>query len=690
MIIAVLIFIRLLGIMFIEKNKWKEEVRKRAYVLKKDRASRGDIYDAKGKLLATSVHYYNLFMDMKAGGLSNKIFDNNVVDLADSLAIFFKNKSKKQWLTDLRDARKKGNRAFVIAHKVSNRELKIIKQFPILKLNRNVSGLVPQIEIKRERPFGNLLRRTIGYISENRYTELDIGMAGIEKKYDRELLGSPGEILYQKLANNVLMAVNKGTRLETDEGTDIVTAIDINMQDYADSVLREQLFISKASHGSVVVMEVKTGYIKAMVNLQYGTDSLYSERLNHAVGETLAPGSTFKLPVLIAALEDKYVKLTDTIDIGNGHKEYFGVPVDDDHEAKQQYTVREVFEKSSNVGMAEIVNINYVKTGKIDKFLQRLYDMGFGKKTGIDIAGEKKSEIKNRKHQKWSNSTPMMMSHGYELKISPLQILTFYNAIANNGMMMKPQVVTEFQKHGETIKVFEPEVLIDAVCSEPTIKKAHSVLRGVVERGTASGIKIKKFKVAGKTGTAKYYDVGQKKHIEEYRASFVGYFPAENPKYSCIVVINKPQGNYYGAQVAVPVFEKIANKIYSCDHELNPQKLKETGKFIFSEIPISKSGYKDDADAIFSVIKIPIGSKKKIESEWITTNKRKYSIEYIDRNMIRGTVPSVIDMGAKDAVFLLETLGIKVNIRGRGTVRRQSIPSGTRIKKNMKINIWLY
>ena len=604
-IIAVVIFMRLLFVMFIEKDKWENEMKKRAFEIKKDRGSRGDIYDANGKLLATSVLYYNLYIDTKAGGLTDKIFDNNVEALADSLAIFFEDKSKERWLDTLKSARKKKNRYFKIAGKVSNKEFEKIKTFPILRLPKNSGGLMGEEQIIRERPFGNLMRRTIGLTNESSYTGLDAGTSGLEKKYDRQLLGNPGEVLYQKLANGVLMPVDNATHVETDEGVDIVTAIDINLQDYADSILREQLKISRADHGSIVVMEVSTGYIKAMVNLRY-KDSLYSEGLNNAVGETLAPGSTFKLPVLIAAIDDNYVSLKDKIDVGNGHKNYSGVPVDDDHSGGGQYTVREVFEKSSNVGMAEIVNINYFKTGKIDKFLNRLHEMGFYNKTGIDIAGEKKPEIKRLGEATWSNSTVMMMSHGYELKVSPLQILTFYNAVANDGVMMKPQIVTQFKKHGKIVKTFEPEILIDNFCSRSTIKKAQSLLRGVVERGTARKMKNMKFKVAGKTGTAKYYDTDKKKFIGEYRASFVGYFPADKPKYSCIVVVNKPQGKYYGAQVAAPVFEKIAKKIFSNDFELNPQNLNKTGQFAFLDVPVSKSGNKHDIDVVFKNIQIDI------------------------------------------------------------------------------------
>ncbi len=689
-IIAVLIFFSLLNIMFFQNEKWEKEVNKRAFILKKDKETRGDIYDETGKLLATSVPYYNIYMDTRAGGLTDGIFNENIDSLSYCLSKLFEEKTKEEYLKKIKIGRDSNRRAVSIASQITYEQLQTLKTFPLFRRKRNVSGLVPNIKVKRERPFGELLRRTIGFRNEDEEINTQIGKAGLEKYYDRELSGKPGEVLMQKLANGVLMPVNVETRGNTEEGLDLITSVNINLQDFTDYTLRKHLKAANADHGSIVVMDVKTGYIKAMVNLKRAKDSLYYEKLNHSVGESLAPGSTFKLPVLIAALEDGYVTLKDKIFVGNGHVEYFGVPVDDDHAyLTDELTVQQVFEKSSNVGMAKIVYDYYFKPKRIEKLTDRLYDMGFGVRTGIDIDGERIPIIKTPDHPNWANSTPMMMSHGYELMISPLQVLTFYNAIANEGEMMKPKLVKAFQRHGEIIKYNEPETLVSSICSDSTLINVKKILRGVILRGTAPGLKSDKIKIAGKTGTAKYYDPKLKKHIDEYRASFVGFFPADNPKYSCIVVVNKPQGDYYGGTIAAPIFKKIALKILTQDDELNPQKLEETGEFAFSQVPYSKSGYKDDADMVFSSVQIPIGQKGNYKTDWITTKKHRHSVEYLNRNVKKNFVPDVTDMGAKDAVYLLESMGLNVKLSGRGSIVSQSIRPDTPIGKNMKILIEL-
>ncbi len=689
-ITAVLILFSLFNIMFFQNEKWEKEIKKRAFTLEKDKKSRGDIFDETGKLLSTSVPYYSIYMDTKAGGLTDKIFNKNVDSLALCLSNLFKNKTKEEYLKKIKEGRDSNRRSVLIAKQITYEQMKTLKTFPIFKYKRNISGMVPELIIKRERPFGNLLRRTIGFRNEDDQINKQIGKAGLEKYYDRELSGKPGEILMQKLAKGVLMPVNGETRGEVEEGLDLITSININLQDFADNTLRKHLKAAKAHHGSLVIMEVKTGYIKAMVNLTIADDSMYYEKLNYAVGESLAPGSTFKLPVLIAALEDGYVTLKDKIFVGNGHVKYYGVPVDDDHaHISNELTVQQVFEKSSNVGMAKIVYDKYFKPESCEKLTDRLYDMGFGIKTGIDIDGERTPMIKTPYHTNWANSTPMMMSHGYELMISPLQILTFYNAVANDGEMMKPKLVKAFQRHGEIVKYNKPETLITSICSDSTLKNVRKILKGVILRGTAPILKSDKIKIAGKTGTAKYYDPKLKKYIEQYRASFVGYFPADNPKYSCIVVVNKPQGDYYGGTVAAPIFKKIALKILTQDCELNPQELEKTGEFAFSQVPYSKSGYKNDASIVFSTVQIPVGQKGKFQSDWITTKKHRHSVEYLERDIKKNFVPDVTDMGAKDAVYLLESMGIKVKLSGRGSVRIQSVKPGTPVRKNMKVLIEL-
>jgi cell division protein FtsI (penicillin-binding protein 3) len=415
----------------------------------------------------------------------------------------------------------------------------------------------------RKRPFGNLLRRTIGFLGEDKETQIIQGKAGLEYSYNRELGGRSGKMYMQKIGGGNWRSIKGGQVIETEHGLDLITSIDIDLQDYADQILKKQLTELKADYGSVIVMEVETGFIKAIANLKRYENGTFAEELNYAIGENLAPGSTFKLPVLMAALEDGCIDLEDEIETGNGHIMYHGVPVDDSGEAAYgTIPVWKVFAKSSNVGMLKIIDNNYVKKGKIERFLNQLNAIGIGEISGVDIFGEHKPFVNHPDHHLWAPSSPGMIAHGYEVRISPLQLLTFYNAVANDGVMMKPRLVKRLEKNGMIIKEFEPEVSNPMICSKPTLLKAKKILRDVVVYGTAKDINTDEYEISGKTGTTEHYDVEKRMHTEEYRASFVGYFPSDNPRYSIMVVINKPQTNYYGALAAAPVFKEIADIIF--------------------------------------------------------------------------------------------------------------------------------
>ena len=682
---ALYLIFKLVVVMFVKSDIWQERINQIAVDLREAKPERGSIYDASGKLLASSVNYYDIFMDTNAGGLTDKIFLKNVDSLAICLSDFFEDKSKGSYKKKLINGRRHKVRYLKIAEKLTYDEFIKVKNFPLFRLSANKGGFICKRITKRKRPFGELMRRTIGFLGEDKQTGIIQGKAGIEFSYNRELGGRAGKYYMQKIGGGNWRKVKGGEVVQTEDGLDVKTTIDIDIQDYVDDILREQLINLEADYGSVVVMEVKTGYIKAIVNLKRYGDNTFSEIFNYAIGENLAPGSTFKLPVLMAALEDGYVTLNDVIDTGNGHIMYHGVAVDDaGFESYGKIPVWQVFAKSSNVGMLKIIDQNYVKKRRINRFLEQLDAMGITNISGVDIFGEHQPKIKSPGSKTWAPSSPGMIAHGYEVKISPLQILTFYNAVANNGIRVKPRIVKSLEKDGITVKEFEPEISNSLICSKSTLKKAQKILRDVVEYGTARGINNDKYKISGKTGTTEYYDIQLRKHIEQYRGSFVGYFPSDNPKYSVIVEINKPKHDYYGAQAAAPVFKKIADNIFSRDREINPPEEKVVPDSL--KIPQSKIAYADDLNFVLNAMNYKAGNNNNL---WISAFPKNKKLSFETKMISDERVPDVKKMGAKDAVFILENCGLKVSARGRGEVVYQSLKPGTEINKGMKINLVL-
>jgi len=680
------LFVKLLGLIFFENQDWKKKISSIAVALKESKPSRGNIYDANGKLLATTVSFFDIHMDTRAGGLTDEIFNENIDSLSYCLSKFFKDKSKTEYKRTLIRARKKGRRYFEIAKKVTYDEFVEIRDFPLFKLNSNKGGFLSKKTTIRQQPFKGLAKRTIGLFGEDRATGIKQGKAGLEYTYNRELGGRAGKAYMKKIAGGNWREIKGGEVLEKENGLDLITAIDINLQDYVDNILKQQLSKLKAEYGSVVVMEVKTGYIKAIANIKRYPNNTFGEVLNYAIGENLAPGSTFKLPVLMAALEDGFVNLDDIIDTGNGHMMYHGVPVDDaGSHAFGKIPVWEVFAKSSNVGMLKIIDDNYVKKGRIERFLKQLNSIGIGDISGIDIYGENKPTIKTPEHRDWAPSTPGMIAHGYEVRISPLQLLTFYNAVANDGVMVKPQIVTRIEKDGLTIKEYEPVELNPLICSKSTLKKAQKVLREVVVHGTAKAINTKEYKISGKTGTTEYYDAKLGTHNEQYRASFAGYFPSDEPKYSIIVVINRPQIDYYGALAAAPVFKKIADEIYKRDRTINPPK--ETENDLIKS-PLSKNGNLQDLKTVLEETSTNVKNSD-IKTEWVETEAQKENVVLKRKNIEKNIMPDLKYMGAKDAIYILEKLGLQAQINGRGFVVNQSIVAGDEVKKGMKVKLEL-
>ncbi len=667
----------------VEKTKWLEKAKESTLKNVIIPANRGNILSEDGRLLATSIPLYEVRMDMNTGTLPDKIFYAEVDSLAFCLHELFKDKTKEEYRRELVIARKKLERYHLIKKEVNYIELKKLKSFPVFRKGRYDGGLIYLQENRRIRPHNNLAARFIGYTTKGNKGNI----VGIEGAYDHQLSGVEGIKLKQKISGNVWIPVSNRNEIEPRDGMDVVTSINIDYQDVAEKALLKQLIKQDAHHGTTVLMEVKTGEIKAIVNLGKDRKNVYRELLNYAIGESTEPGSTFKLPAIMVALEDGYINLGDTIDTGNGILKYYDKIIKDDSYYEGGYgkiTLQRAFEVSSNVGIAKLITAAY--KDRPHHFVDRLYSMHLNEKLGVEIKGEGRPMIRYPGDRLWSGISLAMMSHGYELKLTPLQTLTFYNAVANDGRMVKPKFVKELQYHGKTIKVYEKEILNPSICSKSTLKKARKLLEGVVERGTARNLKNPDFKIAGKTGTNQIYNkkYGYKSDsIVSYQSTFVGYFPADDPQYSCIVVVNSPSKNvYYGHQVAGPVFLEIAERIYASG--IRPDEKRKTDDKMLVSTPYSKNGNRDQLQEVLSRLDIKVVDEN-IKSDWVTTVRKEDHIEFSGREIVRKFVPNVISMGAKDAIYLLENAGLKVVLKGRGSVRNQSIPPGTLVSEGKEI-----
>ncbi|NBC83700.1 MAG: PASTA domain-containing protein [Bacteroidetes bacterium] len=678
LIMAVLILIRIVTIQFLQKEKWEE---KASHISLKDiriPSNRGDILADDGKrLLASSVPSYEIRMDLRSDGLTDDLFYGKIDSLALCLSGLFNDKTPQAYKRELVNARKKGERFYLIERNVNHLELQKLMSFPIYREGRFTGGFIYLQENKRIKPHYSLASRTIGYLSEPG------NIVGLEGAYDQELAGTEGIRLMQRLSGGVWMPVGNNNEVEPKDGYDVVTTININLQDVAESALRRQLMLHNAHHGTAIMMEVKTGHVKAIVNLQKDSDDQYRELYNYAIGESSEPGSTFKLPVIMALLEDSHVDLDDTIDTKNGVYQLYDKKIRDSNWDKGGYgkiTVREAIEYSSNVAMAKMVTEHY-GNNEAD-FVNRLYRMNLNEKLGVEIKGEGNPYIKYPKSKYWSGISLAMMSHGYEVRITPLQLLTFYNAIANNGKMVKPVFAKELRMHGETVEKYGTEVITPSISSRPTLKKAQTMLKGVVAHGSANNLNDTHIKIAGKTGTAQVNYANSDKEMS-YQASFVGYFPADDPKYSCMVVINSPSKSvYYGNLVAGPVFLEIAKKAYATNFNLQ-QALKEKPEE--PEIPFSKSGIRGETVNALKGLNIEVNDNT--SSNWVSTFKMDHKVELKTRETVENLVPNVVEMGLKDALYLLESAGLKVHVNGRGSVRAQSILPGTRVKEGQVITL---
>jgi cell division protein FtsI (penicillin-binding protein 3) len=651
-VMALAVFIRIIILQFVQSDRWAAMADKVVFRRQADRAARGDILSDDGRILASSVPYYTVYMDTRSSGMADTTWANGINGLCRGLSRYVGGNTPEGWKTALTNARKRGDRYYLIKRHVSYETLKNLKELPIFRHGKFRGGIMYQPENRRIMPNGLLAKRTIGYITEDTLANI----VGIEGSFNSYLAGKDGLKVQQRLTGGAWIDVDNLETVHARPGHDIVTTIDLDLQDATENALYKQLSRHKAHHGCAVVMEVKTGDIKAIANLEIGSDGLYHETYNYAVGESTEPGSTFKLMSMIAALEDGVIDLHDTINTGDGTVRYYDKVIrDHEEEGLGKITAREVFEHSSNVGTAKIINENYKDNPR--RYIDRLYSMQINKPLDLQIKGEGKPVIRGPGDKLWSGISLPMMSHGYEVQMTPLQILTFYNAVANDGKMVKPRFVSEVRDGNRTVKSFDSEVITNAICSKSTVRKAQSLLEGVVENGTARNLKNSNYRIAGKTGTAQ---IANAKHGYRtgsrisYQASFVGYFPADDPLYSCIVVVNAPSNwVYYGNVVSGPVFKEIADKVYASSfyrdlHALNPQ-----------------------------------GEEK------VTLREAASEVKKGDLSQSGGVMPNVVGMGLRDALYMLENSGVRVRYSGKGKVVKQSPQPGVRISRGATVAIQL-
>jgi len=686
LIASIAIIIRTLYLQYFKNEELAEKTKHLKYKEQASVNNRGDIYDCNGKFLAVSEPVFEARLDLTVDGLTDKVFKDNINELSDSLSKFPAFHTKNEYIAILDTARKRRHRFVLIAKDLTLKQKERLKTYPLFKLHKYKGGFWCISKDKRIKPNGILASRTIGYVKGNK--------VGIERSFDNEL-SSDQEILFKNYSGQWVPALSDENYAPI-RGDDVVTALDINIQDFAHHALLEQCKKYAADTGIVVLMEVETGEIKANVNLVKNKKGNYVEAYNLAVGVPINPGSTFKLPVIMAAFEDNHINLNELVKTGSsGQTFFYGIPITEAHPVGYgTITVKQIFEKSSNVGMSLIIQKYY--KGKERSFVRRLYSMNLNDKLGLQINGERPPIIRHPDDKgSWSGVSLPFLSIGYEVELTALQLLAFYNAVANNGKMIEPIFVKALLQSGKVIKRYKAREINSSICSKSTLKKAKILLEGVVKNGTARNIYDTRYKIAGKTGTAQVPEgkSGYRSNDNEVRShygSFVGYFPADKPIYSCIVILKtQSKSNYYGNIAAAPVFKKISDKLYVTSKKWKNKIENKKKKVVLSNVPYTKDGNRIDIDYVFNYLKTPVKVRGKISSAWVITKTHNNFVEYQNRKIYLNKVPKVIGMGLKDALYILETLGLNVVVKGKGAVKEQSINPGSIVKKNQRILIKL-
>ncbi|SHG62700.1 cell division protein FtsI (penicillin-binding protein 3) [Winogradskyella jejuensis] len=645
-VFALAVVFKLCSIQFVHGEKYRAMAQKRAVKYFDIPANRGNIYSADGSLLAMSIPKYDIAIDAVTS--SEKNFKKYIKPLCDSLATFT-GKPSNSFELKIKKARETEDQYLALLRNLSYSEFIRVRNFPLFRLGAVRGGFVYNQTTKREHPMGGIAERSIGYerIDENNYAT----RVGIDGAFGKDYLrGKNGKRLKQKIGKGEWKPLRDANEIEAKDGYDIYTTIDVNIQDIAHHSLLGQLEKYEADHGCVVVMDVKTGEIKAISNLGRNREGKYYERLNYAVGESHEPGSTFKVMAMMAALEDKVIDTSTVVDTKNGSKRFYGRTIYDSGAGHGKISAAKALEVSSNIGLATIIDDNYKDNP--EKFLKRLRQWRLNDTLGVSIIGEGIPDIPHPGASNWSRNALPSISYGYNMELTPLQTLAFYNAIANNGQLIKPRFLRAVKEFDRDIEVFEKEVLVDKICSEQTLSKIKDILKNIVVRGTGKKLYSDTFSMAGKTGTAwtDYADIEAWRKDKKYVSSFAGYFPADNPKYSCIVVIHKPSTKvgFYGADVSGPVFKRIAQKIYT-------------------DTPL--------IDEIQTV---------EFENAQVVEDFEKFNSV---SNTYKTIMPDLVGMPAMDAIAFLENMdvNIKVKLNGSGRIKSQSVSENIKLKPNQTI-----
>jgi cell division protein FtsI (penicillin-binding protein 3) len=691
LVVAVVIMTRLFQLTVTDAHKWEAKADSLYVKLVDVPSQRGNILADDGSLLATSLPFFDIHFDAKAEGLTAEIFNDQAVDsLAWLLSTYidqsFTQGAYRQWLDTLRaaDPKTRGIRYVPIAKNLPYSKMLLIKTFPIFREGRHAGGFIAEQTSRRERPFKILAQRTIGYAQ--REGALPVGIEGsfntiLEGKRDN----APKQLML-RVPGDIYIPINDLAEIEPASGDDVVTTLDINIQDAAESALLNACETHNADHGCAIVMEVKTGKIRAMANIgraQSEGKSGYWETYNYAVGERVEPGSMFKLATFMAMLEaGELDDFDEKIPVFGGKvKIYDEELVDAVPHGLDSMTIRQIFAQSSNVGTATLT-MKYFKSNP-NAFVKQLRDFNLDMATGIEIGGEENPIVKNPDDPKseWSGTTLPWMSIGYELLLTPMQMLTFYNAVANDGRMMKPYLVQRTEHYGEIMKEFKPYTIKRSIASNNTIRKAKELLREVVISGTAHNINTDNYAIAGKTGTAQlnYHKFRASKGIR-HQAGFCGFFPADNPIYSCIVVISEPErGGYHGAEVAAPVFRQIADKCFAMKAELHkPVNANKPLALKNSQLPSYDAGSQEDMKESLRWLGLDFSPATDLDEWGVVVAKDSIGLTMQNRVVGDKNIPSVVGMGLKDAIYLLENRGCRVRVEGVGKVRSQSLAPGTR------------
>ena len=648
-------------------------------------AERGTIYSEDGNMLSTSVPVFDIYIDFAAEGLREKNgerFTKNIDSLSICLANLFKDKTAAAYKKELQLGYRNKERYHSLRKKVSFSDYQQFRDFPLVKLGKNKSGFIVETKDKRINPYVLLANRTIG-LSRNNASNV-----GLEQSYDSLLKGKTGQQLVRYVAGTYLPV--DGGEVEPENGKDIISTLDTYIQDVTESALMNMLVRNNSLHGTAIVMETATGKIKAIANLGKQRDSVYTEDLNYGIGKATEPGSVFKLATLMSLLEDKYVDINSIVDCEGGQKRFYGLPIRDSHLGDGAITVKDAFAKSSNVAFAKLADQYYHEQPA--KFLEHLHRFRLDQMTGVDItASSGRPLIKKPTSRSWSKTTIPFMAHGYEELVTPLHMLMLYNAVANDGRMMKPYLVSAIREYGVEVRKIEPQVLVEKICSDQTLKQVKECMLEVVNNphGTARKLKDSSYQIAGKTGTAvtALNNKGYNKGNKIYQASFIGYFPAEQPRYTIAVVIQNSRESrmVYGADVSGAVFKEISDRIYGS--YLSTRKFTANPKA--DSAAYYYHGAKDEFVSVLNYLNMPFMDSAS-NGYWryaqVQNNKGLLKLK---NEPAAATIPDATGMGLKDAVYLLENAGLKVTATGRGKVISQSLLPGMPLNKSQTINLVL-